>query len=398
MFLLSTSTSLDVDIWDSLLIITFVRAEYSMRPLSACFFLLLVSRVLSADYFVSGDGEDDPSRPGSLAQPWRTLDFAVKRVRVERTPWVTPPSADNEATINMRGGTYYLTQTVRLQGARDSFLTIKNYEEEEVTLSGGVPLDLAWEVDGSVLEAEYTGQCGELYYGDYRMLKARSPNIAQYGPNSHYATGPYHHVAGLLLETENCRVDSKRFSQPCPQENRLGFYLTDEISPDWEDLNQTQVLVFHSWINEYARVGSVVDTEGGRRKVVFQEPLGHAPVGEWISSGELRYLLLNNRALLDQPGEFVCSQQGGRARLAMIPPTGAQPGLVPVLASLETILSIRLTNNVNIQGLRFHHSTYRGLDRSMNWKNAALVTRKASGQNYHQIIYWNISTFRLEDQ
>ena len=244
-----------------------------MRPSSACFFLFLVSPVLSADYFVSGGGEDDPTRPGSLAQPWQTLDFAVKMVRVKRTPWVTPPSADNSATIIMRGGTYYLSQTVILKGARDSFLTIKNYEEEEVTLSGGVPLDVAWEVDGSVLHTEYTGECGELYYGDFRMLKARSPNIAQYGPNSHYATGPYHHVAGLLLETENCRLDSTRFSQPCPQENRLGFYLTDEISPDWEDLNQTQILIFHSWINEYARVGSVVDTEGGRRKVVFQEPL-----------------------------------------------------------------------------------------------------------------------------
>ena len=354
-----------------------------MRGSSACIFLLLASPGLSADYFVSGDGEDDPTRPGSLAQPWRTLDFAVKRVRAKRPNWATPPSSTNTATINLRGGTYYLTQTVSLKGSRDSFLTIKNYQEEEVTLSGGVPLDLAWERDGSVLQAEYAGQCGELYYGDFRMVKARSPNMAQPRPNSHYGTGPYHHVAGLLRETDNCRLDSPRFSQPCPQENRLGFYLTDEISPDWADLNQTQVLVFHSWINEYARVGSVVDTEEGRRKVVFQEPLGHAPVGEWIGSGELRYLLVNNRALLDQPGEFVCSQQGGRARLAMIPPPGVRPGLLPVLASLETLLSIRFTNNISIRGIRFHHSTYRGLDTSMNWKNAAVVTRKASGENDH---------------
>ena len=48
--------------------------------------------------------------------------------------------------------------------------------------------------------------------------------------------------------------------------------------------------------------------EGGRTKVMFQEPLGHAPVGQWIASGDLRYLVVNNMAVLDQPGEFVCLQ------------------------------------------------------------------------------------------
>ena len=49
-------------------------------------------------------------------------------------------------------------------------------------------------------------------------------------------------------------------------------------------------------------------SEGGRHKVTFQEPLSHAPVGTWIKSGALRYLVLNNRAVLDMPGEYVCTQ------------------------------------------------------------------------------------------
>ena len=35
--------------------------------------------------------------------------------------------------------------------------------------------------------------------------------------------------------------------------HRNGFYLEDEMSPDWEDLDQTQILFYHSWINEYVR-------------------------------------------------------------------------------------------------------------------------------------------------
>ena len=66
-------------------------------------------------------------------------------------------------------------------------------------------------------------------------------------------------------------------------------------------------MFFHSWINEYARVKSV-SSDGGRTKVMFQEPLSHAAVGVWIQSGGLRYLVLNNRAVLDMPGEYVCTQ------------------------------------------------------------------------------------------
>ena len=86
------------------------------------------------------------------------------------------------------------------------------------------------------------------------MMKARSPNIAEYGVNKHYPTGPYHKVAGFLVENDNCKTETNAFSQQnCPAENRNGFYLNEEMSAEWEDLDQTQILFFHSWINEYAR-------------------------------------------------------------------------------------------------------------------------------------------------
>ena len=92
------------------------------------------------------------------------------------------------------------------------------------------------------------------YYHLPRLMKARSPNLGDYGINKHYGTGPYHKVAGFLVENEDCKMDTNAFSQKnCPDENRNGFYLNDEMSPDWEDLDQSQILFYHSWINEYAR-------------------------------------------------------------------------------------------------------------------------------------------------
>ena len=120
-----------------------------------------------------------------------------------------------------------------------------------------------------------------------------------------------------------------------------------------------------------SRVANVT-REGGRTKVMFQEPLGHAPVGTWITSGDLRYLVTNNRALLDQPGEFVCLQRGEKAELAWIPPAGASPQ-VPVLARLERVMEVRNVEGVTLQGLNIQHATYRGLDDHMDFQHSALM-------------------------
>ena len=211
-----------------------------------------------------------------------------------------------------------------------------------------------------------------------RMMKARSPNIAKYGVNEHYGTGPYHKVAGFLVENDQCSPDGHGFSQNCPAENRNGFYLNDEMSPDWKDLDQTQILYFHSWVNEYTRVANVT-SENGRHKVMFQEPLAHAAVGTWIRSGDLRYIVVNNLAVLDSPGEFVCTQTGNVSTVSWIPPQGVTPDLVPVMAKLEKVLWTG-NNNVNVEGLSFQHTNHYGLDTGMDFQHAALTVTNSNSE------------------
>ena len=78
----------------------------------------------------------------------------------------------------------------------------------------------------------------------------------------------------LLGETATCSRGATAFSQNCPDDNKMGFVFNDEFSSGWSHLDQTMVLVFHSWIAEYAVVGSI---SGDR--VSFQQPLSHAPIG-----------------------------------------------------------------------------------------------------------------------
>ena len=48
------------------------------------------------------------------------------------------------------------------------WIWIRNYRGAKVTVSGGFPLDLAWQQQGDILTGQFTGDCGEAYIGDYR--------------------------------------------------------------------------------------------------------------------------------------------------------------------------------------------------------------------------------------
>ena len=163
------------------------------------------------EVFVSPDGSNAANIPGSESSPWQTLSHAIDQVRAIRP---RNPSPENAATITLKGGIYFQPDMISL-GRRDSYLTIQNFKEDQVSISGGFPLNLKWKkrIKGNftVLSGRFTGSCAEAYYGDMRLLPARSPNIdtdwafnmniAQPGPPEH----PFHKVKGLLKETDSCK-------------------------------------------------------------------------------------------------------------------------------------------------------------------------------------------------
>ena len=87
-------------------------------------------------------------------------------------------------------------------------------------------------------------------------------------------------ITDLLKTTNNCQRQSNKFKQSCPSIDKKGFILQNEISNDWKYLDQTQVLIFHSWIAEYAKIANIEDLDDGTKKVKFQSPLKHAAIGK----------------------------------------------------------------------------------------------------------------------
>ena len=308
----------------------------------------------------SWDGTSETNVDGSDVGPWRTLNHAIEEVRILRP---NPPTPDSRVTIFMLPGVYFLPSTIDMD-ERDSFMTIKSlHEEETVAISGAIPLNGEWtEDDGGIFTTTFEGSCGEAFVGNQRLVPARSPNLDEISPNKIIARGPYHQVKDLLVETETCTRDSTRYSQDCPEEDKMGFVFNNEFSSDWPNLEQTRVLVFHSWIAEYATIGNIT-LENGQSKVFFEEPLQHEPVGTYVASSGWRFLIFNNLALLDMPGEYVCIDLGGeQAQFSYIPLESQCENCPVVVAQLKNLFDMNRVSDVQFEGLRFEHSSSGGED------------------------------------
>ena len=76
-------------------------------------------------------------------------------------------------------------------------MIIKAYNNEPVTISGGVPLDVPigeWVNEGQIRTASFAlEKCGEIFQGKNRLLPARSPNV-DWGFNKNVASGEYHYM------------------------------------------------------------------------------------------------------------------------------------------------------------------------------------------------------------
>ena len=91
-----------------------------------------------------------------------------------------------------------------------------------------------------------------------------------------------------MVTTPSCEMNSTKHQQSCPDENNYGFAFDNEFSADWEYVNQTRVLIFHSWIAEYAKLSEITTDSDSRNIVIFQNSLKHAPTGKFAISGHYR--------------------------------------------------------------------------------------------------------------
>ena len=136
--------------------------------------LVALQAVRASAFFVSPDGDD--SAPGTEAKPFRTPARAQAAARQAKDPKGT--------TVTLRGGTYYLADTLVFTSADSGTLEApvvwQASKGETPVLSGGTRLDLRWEPfrDG-ILKAQVPEgfTTDQLFVDGERQVLARYPDF-----------------------------------------------------------------------------------------------------------------------------------------------------------------------------------------------------------------------------
>lgn len=128
----------------------------------------------SAVYYVDANRGSD-TNTGTMTDPFQTIPKGVLAAR---------SSSTKPSTIVLRAGTFYLEDTIALT-EQDSNLTIQNYPNEEVTVSGGKVIKPSWKVFDTdnpmnIYQADLSSQGIDSVMGlrvnDMRAIRARYPD------------------------------------------------------------------------------------------------------------------------------------------------------------------------------------------------------------------------------
>lgn len=313
--------------------------------------LLPLGRLFAGDFFVSPQGNDHWS--GKLAAPneagtdgpFATVERAQQAVRELRQK---EPQRDRPVVVTLRGGRYFLRAPLRFtpadSGTESSPTIYQAYEGERPILSGGVPLS-GWKVDDQgrwhlVLDEVKAGQWNfaQLFVNDQRRFRPRLPKKGYY----------------TIAE----RV-------PPPAEKQKGGddrlqYGSDEFNPQWQNLGDVEVNIFHQWSMSRMRVASV---DPAAKLVVFRAGTGFDSYWAQFLKGH-RYYLENVKEALTEPGEFYLDRVSGE--LVYIPRPGEDPGTADVIAPrLENLVIFacdgekrQWVEHLQFRGLIFAHSNW----------------------------------------
>ncbi|NUQ63536.1 MAG: right-handed parallel beta-helix repeat-containing protein [Pirellulales bacterium] len=221
--------------------------------------------------------------------PLASVDQALTMLRRLRKEGKLPGAA----TVRIRGIHRLdrpLVLTPEDSGTAEAPVTITAYAGEKPVLSGGRVISgwrkhngRLWTAD--VPEAKTGSWCfRQLFVNGRRACRARTPNKG------------YLHVESLVDDKPgapwNEGVDRFRFK---PGDIRA-----------WNDLNNVEVVVFHSWNTSRVRIQSVDESN---RTVVFTGPTVFRPLS-W--DPDQRYYVENCREALDSPGEWFLDRASGR--------------------------------------------------------------------------------------
>lgn len=284
-------------------------------------------------FYVAPNGND--SNPGSLTQPFLTIDKARQMVRGLNANMTT------DVTVFIRAGEYFLTSTLNFDqldsGTNGYSVIYKAHPGEMPIISGGGKVTGWTPAGGGIYKASVPAllQFRQLYVNGTRAIRARTPDSNGY-----------------------------KFLTSWDEEKKRLVIPKDQlpVMPSEELLNKVEMVIqIYGGVDARLRIESIMVSDNDalitpmepeRTRVFAQSP--YPP-----HKGNRPYHFENAREFLDSPGEWYLNS--ATHELFYLPRLGEEMASAEVVAPrLERLLNIQGTARANVHNLQFHGLTFSG--------------------------------------
>ncbi len=315
-----------------LLIAVAATATWCMAERTAPAKANVTGRTLDATFFVATDGNDawsgtlEAPNADKTDGPFATLAKARDAVRAMKT---AKPIA-RPVTVMVRGGTYYLNETLvfepRDSGTKECPVSYVAYPGEKPVLSGGKVIGSPWTAyRGKIMVCQVDAvKQGKWYFRQLAVNGKRQPR------------------SRLPSEGEYRR--GKALSA-------TSFIFNDGDMRKWHNLDDVEVLVFHSWNESRMRIASLDEQ---KRIVTFRDPKARHIIGWTGAGGPNRYYVENVLEGLTQPGQWYLDRTAGKLYYwptdALAQATVVAPVLKQLVRFEGSVGDKKYTEHINVSG------------------------------------------------
>jgi uncharacterized protein YjdB len=285
----------------------------------------VIARTVQTSYYVSPSGSD--SNPGSLTQPFQTIEEARDRIRAINS------SMTGDIVVYLREGSYNQQATLlfdeRDSGSNGYWVVYKAFEEERPVIEGGEPIT-GWTLHDPVNNI-YKAAAGsdietrQLYVNGIRAIRARSEG-------------------GLTN----------------PVKNTAGYTSDDTTLAGWGNITDLEFVYKAEWTNPRIAIQSAA-VENGKAVITMKQPgwnyvtVRPSVVNPWY--------LENAYELLDEAGEWYLDR--GTDIFYYKPRPGENMSTAGVVAPvIEELVKIQGTtldtpvDGIHFEGLTFNYTTW----------------------------------------
>jgi len=314
-------------------------------PILAGCWLLLTQSASSADFVVSPKGRDTAA--GTARAPFATIGRAQQAVRELKA---AQPDRTAPITVEIRGGTYYLPETLAF-GAEDSGtaaapVVYQGARGEEAVLSAGVPLT-GWTLQRNghaVARLPEKWKFSQLYVNDQRRLRPKLPKQG------------YYYVAKAAPIEPN-------------QLPSQFIYDSDDIRADWKRPSEIEVCIIHSWNLSRFTIAAV---DPARKLLTLSGATWHASLND--ITGKNWYRLENVAEALGDPGEWYLDEAHGT--VTYIPLRGERMNRLTVVAPRhDAVITLTNAQHITFRNLTLAHNNWNVPPKGYSYAQAEAVIR-----------------------